>query len=234
MSSPRPMAPSSGTPATSVDEADAARAVDAARHDGLDQRADIFVLDRALVLLIAAGVDAVGHRLVLQVAFAALVADRAVERMVDQQELHHAFARLPHHRRAGVDHLRACRRGSAAGPSHPWRRTPAASACPRPRSGTCGNCRRSTAAHGSRSAGFRRPRLRRPGAACTPAGTSISCAVDDELGHGLGERPTTIMLHSHRPSASRARRRHCEACHERPRRRGTGFVSTELSIPMSP
>ena len=86
-------------------EADAARAVDAARHDGLHQRADIFVLDRALVLLVAAGIDAVGHRLVLQVALAALVADRAVERMVDQQELHHAFARLLHHRRAGADDL---------------------------------------------------------------------------------------------------------------------------------
>ena len=84
-------------------EADAARAVDAARHDGLDQRADIFVLDRALVLLVAAGVDAVGHGLVLQVAFPALVADRAIERVVDQQELHHAFARLAHHRRPGVD-----------------------------------------------------------------------------------------------------------------------------------
>ena len=100
-------------------EADAARAVDAARHDGLDQRADILVLDRALVLLVAAGVDAVGHRLVLQVAFAALVADRAVERMVDQQELHHAFARLLHHRRAGADDLAACRRGSGGSRARP-------------------------------------------------------------------------------------------------------------------
>ncbi len=41
---------------------------------------------------IAAAVEAIGHRLVLQIAFAALVADRAVERMVDQQELHHALA----------------------------------------------------------------------------------------------------------------------------------------------
>ena len=80
-------------------EADAPRAMDAAVHDRLDQRADILVLDRALVLVIAAGIDAVGHRLVLQVAFAALVADRAVERMVDQQEFHHAFAGLAHHRR---------------------------------------------------------------------------------------------------------------------------------------
>ena len=37
---------------------------------------------------------AVGHRLVLQRAFAALVADRAVQRVVDQQQLHHAVLRL--------------------------------------------------------------------------------------------------------------------------------------------
>ena len=87
-------------------EADAARAVDAPRHDGLDQRADIFVLDRAFVLLIAACIDAIGHRLVLQIAFAALIADRTVERMVDQQKFHHAFARLLHHRSLGIKNLR--------------------------------------------------------------------------------------------------------------------------------
>ena len=82
-------------------EADAARALDAARHGGLDQRADILVLDRALVLGIARGVDAIGHRLVLQVALATLVADRAVQRVVDEQELHHPLAGLLHHRRLG-------------------------------------------------------------------------------------------------------------------------------------
>ncbi len=86
-------------------EADAARALDAARHHRLDQRPDIFLLDRALVLLVARGIDAIGHGLVLQIALAALVADRAVERMIDQQELHHAFARLLHHRRAGQQHV---------------------------------------------------------------------------------------------------------------------------------
>src|SRR6202043_537573 len=87
-------------------EADAARALDAAVHRGLDQRAQIFVLDRALVFGKAAGVDAVAHRLVLQVALAALVADRAIQRVVDQQEFHHAFARLLHHRRACRDFRR--------------------------------------------------------------------------------------------------------------------------------
>jgi hypothetical protein len=87
-------------------EADAARAMDAAVHDRLDQRADIFVFDRALVFLVAGRIDAEGHRLVLQVAFAALVADRAIERMVDQQEFHHAFAGLLDHRRVGEDFRR--------------------------------------------------------------------------------------------------------------------------------
>ena len=99
------MAPSSGHAGDFGHEADAARAQDAAVHRGLDQRAEIFVLDRALVLAEAALIDAVGHGLVLQIAFAALIADRAIERMIDQQKLHHAFARLAHHRRARA-HLR--------------------------------------------------------------------------------------------------------------------------------
>ena len=84
-------------------EAHAAGALDAAVHRRLDQRPDVLVFDRALVLGVARGVDAVGHGLVLQVALAALVADRAIERMVDEQELHHPLARLLHHRRARHD-----------------------------------------------------------------------------------------------------------------------------------
>src|SRR6185295_16576509 len=98
-------------------EADAARALDAAVHRGLDQRAEILVLDSALVLGEAAGVDAIAHRLVLQVALAALVADRAIQRMVDQQEFHHAFARLLHHRRPRRD-LRRLALGSRAAIAH--------------------------------------------------------------------------------------------------------------------
>ena len=97
MSSPRPMAPSSGTPATSV--AKRMHRVHWMQRFMIvfTSGADIFVLDRALVLGEAAGIDAVGHRLILQIALAALIADRAIERMVDQQKLHHAFARLLHH-----------------------------------------------------------------------------------------------------------------------------------------
>src|SRR3546814_19427130 len=48
---------------------------------------------------------AIGYRLVLQIALAALIADRAVERMVDEQKLHHPFARLLYHRAVGLDDL---------------------------------------------------------------------------------------------------------------------------------
>src|SRR3546814_19323804 len=48
---------------------------------------------------------AIGDRLVLQIALAALLADRAVERMVDEQKLHHPFARLLYHRAVGLDDL---------------------------------------------------------------------------------------------------------------------------------
>src|SRR5690606_18468786 len=88
-------------------EADAARAVDAAGHECPDQRTDILLLDRALVLLKARAAEAEGHRLVLQVAFATLIADRTIERVVDEQKFQNTFARLLHHRRVGVDHLGA-------------------------------------------------------------------------------------------------------------------------------
>src|SRR5581483_6073296 len=75
-------------------EAHAARAVDAARHERRDERADILIRHHALRLVVARIVLAVAERLILQRAFAALVADRAVERMVEQQKLHHGFLRL--------------------------------------------------------------------------------------------------------------------------------------------
>ena len=86
-------------------KAHAAGAGDAARHLRADKRAEIDVVHGALRLAEAGEVDAVGHRLILKVALAPLIADRAVERVVDQEELHHAFARLLHHRRVG-EHLR--------------------------------------------------------------------------------------------------------------------------------
>jgi hypothetical protein len=76
-------------------EAHAAGAVDAAAHLlHRDQRADVLVEDDALFFLVAAGAAAVAHGQVLQLAFTALVADRAVQRVVDEQELHHRLLRL--------------------------------------------------------------------------------------------------------------------------------------------
>ena len=95
-------------------EADAARAVDAAVHLGRDEGADVLVRHGALVLVVARRVDPVGHRLVLQVALAALVADRAVEGVVDEEELHHPFARLADRRRLGQDLRRLAVRAGPA------------------------------------------------------------------------------------------------------------------------
>ena len=83
------------------DEAHAAGALNAAVHHRLDQSADVLVLDRPLVFREARRIGAVGHRLVLQVALAALVADRAIERVIDEQELHHPLASFARHRRIG-------------------------------------------------------------------------------------------------------------------------------------
>ena len=80
-------------------------AVDAARHRGLDERAHVLVGHGTLVLVIARAAAAIGHRLVLQVALAALVADRAIERVVDEEELHHPLARLLDHLAVGADFL---------------------------------------------------------------------------------------------------------------------------------
>jgi hypothetical protein len=86
-------------------EADAAGALDAARHRRLDQGTEILVFDGTLVLGKAGPAHAEGHGLVLQVAFTALVADRAIKRVIEEQKLHHPFARLFDHRRARADDL---------------------------------------------------------------------------------------------------------------------------------
>ena len=101
MSSPRPIAPSSGTPATSVTKRTQRVHWMQRFIEVLIKGADELVVDGALVLGEARRVGAVTHRLILQIAFAALVADRTVERMVDEEELHHPLARLARHRRIG-------------------------------------------------------------------------------------------------------------------------------------
>ncbi len=69
-------------------EAHAARAVNAARHVGGHQRTQVLVLDHALAFVEARHVAAEAHGQILQLALATLVADRAIERMVDEQEFH--------------------------------------------------------------------------------------------------------------------------------------------------
>ena len=78
-------------------KADAARAMDAARHDRLDHRTHIFLGDRALVHFIARMALAIGHGLILQIALTTLVANRTIKRMIDEKEFHHAFARRLDH-----------------------------------------------------------------------------------------------------------------------------------------
>ena len=95
-------------------EAHAARAVDAARHVGGDERPQILVRHHALHLLEARRARAITHRQILQLTFAALVADRTVEWMVDEQELHHRLLRLPRIVGVGVNLLPA-RDGGGAG-----------------------------------------------------------------------------------------------------------------------
>jgi hypothetical protein len=95
-------------------EAHAAGAMDAARHLlHRDQRADVLVEDDALFFGVAAGAAAIADGQVLQLALAALVADGAVQRVVDEQELHHRLLCL--HRLVALgthDHAVGGRRGA--------------------------------------------------------------------------------------------------------------------------
>ena len=80
----------------------------------------MFILNGALVLIEARAIKAIAHCLILQVAFTALITDRAIERMVDQQKFHDAFTRLFHPVSIGTDdHTVASRH--RAGRNRLWR-----------------------------------------------------------------------------------------------------------------
>ncbi len=97
-------------------EADAAVAEDAALAVDRDQRRQRQgLLEVALGIGEAAAPRAPAHRDVLQRALAALVADRAVERVVDEQELDHRVLRLLDLVGLGVDDHPVARRGRAGG-----------------------------------------------------------------------------------------------------------------------
>ena len=87
-------------------ETHAAGARNAARHRRAHKRAEVDVIHGALWLFEPRLGNAVGHGLILKVAFAALIANRAIERVVDEDKFHHPFARLFHHRRIGFHHGR--------------------------------------------------------------------------------------------------------------------------------
>jgi hypothetical protein len=87
--------------------------MNAPRHMSFDERAEIFVADGALILFEAATVETVGHCLVLQIAFAALIADRAIEWVIDQQEFHDPFLCLDRLRGLSENHYPVGRRHRA-------------------------------------------------------------------------------------------------------------------------
>ncbi len=66
--------------------------MDATRHHCLDERPEVLVLDGSLPGELVVGeprpVRAEGHRLILEIALAALITDGTVERVVDEQKLH--------------------------------------------------------------------------------------------------------------------------------------------------
>ena len=114
-------------------------------------RSNVRVL--ALALVVARELLAVAEGVVLQPALAGLVADRAVERMVDEEELH------VRRRGTGADLLgrRLDRQSVLRAASC---RPPGSSGCPRSRRGTSGTGRRPRGAGGSRSGGSRCRRAR--------------------------------------------------------------------------
>src|SRR5262249_20133296 len=76
-------------------EADTAIALDAALHLVIDEQAEILIAVGPL-LEAKASVSVPGHhRHILQMAFAALVAHRAIVRMIDHQPFDYARAKLP-------------------------------------------------------------------------------------------------------------------------------------------
>jgi hypothetical protein len=87
-----------------VANAHAAEAQNAARRVVVHRVRPLLLGLVALLLVEAALVRAVGEDHVLQFALAALVAHRAIERMIGEQEFQHALARFVHLWRAGADH----------------------------------------------------------------------------------------------------------------------------------
>ena len=84
-------------------ETNTTAAMDAAGHVSGHQRPQILLGHDAFRFAITALDAAIAHRDILQLALTALVADRAIERMVDQQKLHHALLCVDGVLRTGLD-----------------------------------------------------------------------------------------------------------------------------------
>src|SRR3546814_18157292 len=67
------------------------------------------------MLIIAGIARAMSKRLVLEIAFAPLVADRTIKRVIDEEEFHHALQRLLDHWTVRADFLSISRRECTAG-----------------------------------------------------------------------------------------------------------------------
>jgi hypothetical protein len=74
-------------------KSDAPGAVDTSIHVGYHQRTDVFILDCSLVLVISPCTVAIEVGIVLEVAFSSLIANRAIEWMIRQQEFHDSTSR---------------------------------------------------------------------------------------------------------------------------------------------
>ena len=93
----------------------ATRAVDAAAHlFHRDQWADILVKNHTFFFFVTRPAAAITHRQVLQLTLSALVTNWAIERVIDQQKLHHALLGLDGFVALGV-HDHALRHGCGAG-----------------------------------------------------------------------------------------------------------------------
>ena len=73
-----------------------------AGHICSDQRANILVLDYPLALGKARHIATITESHILQLTFAALITNRAVQRMINEQELHRSLLRSQSLRRLGI------------------------------------------------------------------------------------------------------------------------------------
>ncbi|GBF29720.1 hypothetical protein MnTg03_01296 [bacterium MnTg03] len=97
-------------PGNFITKTNATCAMNTAGEIGGDQGSDIFVHYHALLLGILRNAFAKPHRHILKLAFATLITNRAIERMVDQQEFHRRLLRCNRCSRSSlhnhaVDHI---------------------------------------------------------------------------------------------------------------------------------